>query len=488
MALSFRRDVRHQARKLSTAIACACVLTLCLGIASIAEASAYSTIVNNGSPDNRVDIVFLGDGYTQADHNAGTYNNHVNAYLNYMFTPDPLSDPFGRYANFFNVHKIDVVSQQSGADEPPNNIYVNTALDASYWWDGSTERLLYISNAKANNEVATSLDGTGITADLRMVTVNSTKYGGGGGTYAVYAGGNSSAQDVALHELGHSFSDLADEYTTGGNGHYTGPEPSEINVTINASGAKWAHWLGFDDPRGSILDIGVFEGARYHTSGIYRPSQDSKMRTLNDPFNAVSREKIILDIYAQVDPLDDWRQTPGDWIAFDSELWVDVVDPAVISVEWLVDGVPVTGATGETFRLGDYGFAPGYYDVTARVYDTVLEHVGDGSLFDLVRKDLHLLEQSVSWVVDILKIGDATYDGRVNDDDIAVVANNWNAVGTDWTGGDFNNDGVTDSLDLYLLSQNWIDTSGGSTGGGGIPEPSSLALLSVGAIAMVRRR
>ena len=66
---------------------------------------------------------------------------------------------------------------------------VNTALDARYLYDGVTQRLLGITDSKANAALSSGLGGA-FTADMRLVTVNATQYGGAGGTYAVYAGGN----------------------------------------------------------------------------------------------------------------------------------------------------------------------------------------------------------------------------------------------------------------------------------------------------------
>ncbi|MFN7865130.1 MAG: M64 family metallopeptidase, partial [bacterium] len=108
--------------------------------------AGFTTIINNGPSSNRVDVVFLGDGYTSTDLMAGSYDSHVNTYVDYMFSNSLNSDPFYRYRNYFNIHKIDVVSNESGADVPPDNIFRDTALDASYYFDGSTERLLYIDN------------------------------------------------------------------------------------------------------------------------------------------------------------------------------------------------------------------------------------------------------------------------------------------------------------------------------------------------------
>jgi len=341
------------------------------------------TVLNNGPSSNRVDMVFLGDGYTAAELNT-TYVTHINSMVDYMFSGG--QDPFPRYSNFFNIHRIDVVSNERGADIPPLNVFRDTALDASYF-TGGIDRLLYINESKANNALATGLSGASFGAEMRLVTVNDTRYGGGGGNYAVYAGGNPSATEIALHELGHSFSRLADEYSDGGPIRYTGPEPSQVNLTTNPTGAKWSRWLGHSEP--SFGTIGAYEGAGYSEFGLFRPSFDSKMRSLDRPFDAISREKFILDIYSLVDPLDSWLDNSGVLVD-PAYLAVDVVDPAVIKINWFVDGELVAGAEGETFRLNEFGFGPGRYLVTARASDTNP---------DWVRVNLDQLEQSIAWDV-----------------------------------------------------------------------------------------
>lgn len=359
------------------------LVVLCLA-ASVAR-GGYDTVVRNGPSDNRVDIVFMGDGYTSGQVGT-TYVSHIESMLNYMFLG--VQDPFPRYRNFFNVHKIDVISSQGGADKPPQGIQRNTALGATYWYDGVTDRLLYVNSTVASNVLNANLAGSGFAAEMRLITVNDTMYGGGGGNFAVYAGGNSSSKEIALHELGHSFSNLADEY--GGNtGTYSGAEPYRPNVTRDPTGSKWAEWLGYVDPRHPEMGpIGAYEGGYYYDRGIYRPSSNSKMRNLGRPFDAVSREKIILDIYNYVDPLDSWLGNTST-LTDPAGMWVDVVDPAVINVEWLVDGAKVDGAVGETFNLLDYGFGQGTYTVTAFAFDPT----------DWVRRQREKLEQRISWTV-----------------------------------------------------------------------------------------
>jgi Ca2+-binding RTX toxin-like protein len=365
----------NQNTPLTTAISAADAYTV--------SADGLRSIVVTGDSDNRVDIIVLGDGYTSSEIDT-TFTSNILDYLSYIFDDSALTQPFGRYENFFNIYAVDVVSNESGADDPTAGILRDTALDASYLFDGITQRLLYVNETKATTAMDAALSGTGITAEMRYVLVNDTQYGGGGGYFAVYAAGNGIARDIALHEVGHSFAGLADEY--GGIPEvYLGTEPAEINVTTNPAGEKWAEWLGYVDP--VLGPVGAYEGGRYYDFEIYRPTLDSKMRILGQPFDPIACEEFILDFYALVDPLDGYEENAGTRYDVQS-LSVDTIDPAVINVDWTVNGQTFVDV-GETFSFAAYGFGSGEYTVTARAYDPT----------DWVRGDRSELEQTVTWTV-----------------------------------------------------------------------------------------
>ncbi len=88
-----------------------------------------------------MDIAILGDGYTSSQ--MAKYKNDVQAAMTQLFN----IEPFHEYRNFFNVHRIDVVSSQSGADHPERAVFVNTALDATYNCTG-IQRLICVNNGK----------------------------------------------------------------------------------------------------------------------------------------------------------------------------------------------------------------------------------------------------------------------------------------------------------------------------------------------------
>ncbi len=393
-------------------------------LASILVSPSWSqtlhTVLDNGPSSNRIDLVFLGDGYlsTQLDT---LYAGHVQEELDYLFS-GAYRNPFPRYANFFNAHRISQASNETGADRPPENIFRDTAFDASYWWN-SIERCLYMDTFLADQAVAAALAGTGIDVDARLGLVNDAKYGGCGGEWAVYAAGHKTARDIGVHELGHSLGWLADEYFSAGN-HFSGPEPTSVNLTQSPATGKWDRWVGYDDPDTDIGQIDYYEGGGYHDTGIYRPSFNSEMRSLLRPFDAISREQFIYQFYQEVDPLDDWLDSTSTLVNPD-QVWVDPVDPEVIEVEWRLDGDLLTDS-GASLDIDSLGLSPGQYTVEARAYDGILDHSFSGDSLDWWRRsDTALLEQFVSWTLEI------------------EATNN----------GDFNADGIYDCLDIDALVQ-----------------------------------
>ena len=127
------------------------------------------------------------------------------------------------------------------------------------------------------------------------------------------------------------------------------------------------------------------------------------MNSLNRPFDAVSREQIILDIYALVDPLDSWLDNSASLINPD-ELFVSRIDDEVIDLQWFVDGELVSGATDEMFDLTSLDLDAGGHVVLARAFDPTGFDPVDG----WVRRDSSELEQFVSWNVMVATVPEPT--------------------------------------------------------------------------------
>ena len=341
------------------------------------------TVVDNGPSDNRVDVWFVGDGYTAGQLDLLLAD--VAAQWDWM-TTEAFAEPFGRYADLFNVHVVFAPSAEEGADKPADGLYVETAFGASYSWDGETERLLYLDVSLADAAIETVAGGRDV--DMRFGVVNDTAYGGGGGRYAVYAAGAEGTRSVALHEAGHAFARLADEYWTPGDGAYDGLPPDEVNLSTDPDAVPWAHWLGFDD--GVLGPIGAYEGGRYAESGIYRPTENSLMRSLDRPFDAVAREQFVLGFYGAVDPLDDWSHR-DEIVLTDvyDPFWAETVSDDLVGLAWSVNGAFVGSA--DALDVVALGLAPGTHEISVTATDDT----------PLVREGKDALTQTVSWLLEL---------------------------------------------------------------------------------------
>lgn len=304
---------------------------------------------------NRVDLVFVGDGYTTAQ--LATYATHVNNIVASLFD----IEPYRAYEPYFLIHRVDVTSAQSGVDnDPTQGISKNTAMDMGYWC-GGTERALCVDTGLAyqygNNAPA---------VDLLCAIANSTKYGGVGYpsiNLATSAGNNSAAIDIVRHEFGHALGHLADEYDYGGGTNYTGSEPAQPNISkltaaqMTAMSAKWFRWVGVNNPAFDGL-VSSFVGAGYHQTGLNRPTNDSLMRSLGRPFNLPSAEAIILQIYSYAGPIDASSSTSVTYTGTET-LSVTPMAPVghALTVQWSLNGTPIPGATSTTLALPSLGLA-----------------------------------------------------------------------------------------------------------------------------------
>ncbi|MEU6969980.1 M64 family metallopeptidase [Kitasatospora aureofaciens] len=242
------------------------------------EAAAAADVValqNTGPADSRFNMVILGDGYTAGE--TGLLRQHAEQ----KWAEIAATDPWRKYAGSINVWLVNVVSNQSGvSNDPYQGITRDTAL-GMYFFCGGIERLLCLNESKAQ---AYAAQAPGV--DAIVAVGNTTKYGGAGyPSLSTVSGGNSQSGRIAIHELGHSVGGLADEYFTPGT-TYTGAEPTQPNVTRDPGGAKWASYLGRPTPDGGV--IGAYQGGSQYEYGIYRPSSDSLMRSLDKPFNLPS--------------------------------------------------------------------------------------------------------------------------------------------------------------------------------------------------------
>ncbi len=194
---------------------------------------------SNGDPHNRVDIVILGEGYTQDEKSK--FEKDLKYFTDVFFGMEPYKSNAGK----FNIYGVFKPSEDSGIDEPPANLFQNSVLSCTFSSMGS-ERYILTEDNKAVRDLAAH-----VPYDAIYIMVNHARYGGGGiyNFFCTFTTDNQFKDYLFLHEFGHSFSGLADEYYTSDvqyNDFYPLEiEPLEPNVTalLNAPNVKWQEFV-----------------------------------------------------------------------------------------------------------------------------------------------------------------------------------------------------------------------------------------------------
>lgn len=256
-----------------------------------------SKIVDHGPDFDRWNLVILGDGYRDCE--LMKYHTDVQNFLTTFRTTPPFDELF----RGINVYRIDVVSAESGADDPIDcecgtGATPRTYFDATFCSSG-IDRLLSV-----DDDLAVSVASAQVPRCWRniLVFVNSCKFGGSGDPDRMIA--TCSTHDlsprIAIHELGHSAFKLDDEYD--GDNVVLG-EPVACNVTLDTNRAtnKWRDLIADTTPMPTqcnpnckestcvslpillpVATVGTYEGAKGKSCNIYRPYPACYMRNLRD--------------------------------------------------------------------------------------------------------------------------------------------------------------------------------------------------------------
>jgi len=375
------------------------VAALFLGFLDLAlgQTATLFTVEENGPRAQRINLVFLSEGYTTAD--MPNFATHVNTAVNFLFT----KEPWQQYRSYCNVYRIEIASNQSGCDNGntsgaggTRDTYFNAGFNTP-----SVTQLLTLAgngNSRAYNLLNTHVPEY----DVPVVIVNDTKYGGAGGGISV-ASVNSSSAAVVEHEIGHSFAGLADEYDTEYLIYTPGEEPNNTAET-NRALIRWNYWIEASTPvptpETATYDAlaGLFEGSMYRTSGWYRPHNNSLMRSLNRPCGQINREQFVLKFYERVS-LVDARTPVASTLNITSPSPLDFAVTAkvpssgpALQVTWAINGTPQPGQTGTSFSILSSVIGNGAHTVTATLQDPT----------PFVRRDTDgLLNEVVTWNLNV---------------------------------------------------------------------------------------
>jgi hypothetical protein len=307
------------------------------------------SIIDSGPPAQKVDLLLIAEGYTAAEMEK--FHADARRLVAKLFA----TEPFKRRRNDFNVRALDVPSSKTGVNQPRTNDFRRTAVRAQYNIFDSERYVLTLDN-KAFRNVASSAP-----YEFVEILVNEEQYGGGGifNDQATTSVDTAFAEYIFVHEFGHHFAALADEYYTSDVAYETGaavkPEPWEYNITAlhDPARLKWRdlvekstpiptpwrkeefekHSMAIQERRRALRaanapeeemnklfreqqawetkflgseqyagKVGAFEGAGYEQTGLYRPQADCIMFTRNEVgFCKVCSRGIetIIDLYSK---------------------------------------------------------------------------------------------------------------------------------------------------------------------------------------------
>jgi len=237
-------------------------------------------MIDNGDPATHLDIALLAEGYTADEMDK--FSEDAKRIIDYMFEYEPYKSSKEK----INIWLVKSESKESGTDIPGDSIFKETVLNSSFYTFGS-ERYLMTEDFLAVRDVASL-----VPYDDICILVDSEKYGGGGifNYYAITSVDHAFSNEVFIHEFGHSFAGLGDEYynsSTSYNDFFNLEiEPWQPNLTTLVNfDSKWKNMVNdtipIPTPREDAYEniIGAYEGGGYVSKGMFSPYIDCRMKT-----------------------------------------------------------------------------------------------------------------------------------------------------------------------------------------------------------------
>ena len=252
------------------------------------DITPYDVLHHANDTSHCIHIAFVAEGYTEdeMDHYLRDCQKAIGSLFNH--------EPFKSLQDRFQIIALKSVSQESGTSEPSRGIWKNTVL-GSHFDTFYSDRYLTTLHLKRLHDVL-----AGTPYEHVIILVNTEHYGGGGiyNSYNLSYTGGSQFLPVVVHEFGHSFGGLGDEYTYGNDDpiYFDDTEPWEPNLTTKATAfIKWENLI-------KAGKAGLIEGGGYQEKDVWRGCENCRMRTNEEPeFCAVCKQalKELIDFYTE---------------------------------------------------------------------------------------------------------------------------------------------------------------------------------------------
>lgn len=229
-------------------------------------APEHRYLLKSGCPEEKIDVVIVAEGYTEEEMD--TFYADAQVAMDAILA----HEPFGKYKESFNFVAVALPSKDSGVSVPGDGEWKDTALKAHFNTFYMDRYLTTLRLKNMHDKLC------GVPYEHIVILANTDTYGGGGiyNSYTLTTAHHPAFKPVVVHEFGHSFAGLADEYYYDDQYveyYYPGIEPWEQNITTLADfESKWKDMLESGEAE-------LLEGAGYQSKGVYRPSKDCRMHT-----------------------------------------------------------------------------------------------------------------------------------------------------------------------------------------------------------------
>lgn len=325
-----------------------------------AQEFKIDTLQYQGTDQNIINFVILADGYTADEMQY--FHDDAKKFTQYFFE----TEPFRQYVQFFNVYAIQTISEESGIvhhgeiDDCPSDAHGLDVIPERY---NGYDRNAKVPKSNPKTIFGSSFDNYGIhrlviahneakieevlknhipNFTQSIILVNSPFYGGAGGKHPT-ATVNKASNDIAVHELGHSFGQLSDEYWAGNQYAVPGPNKSQ---EIDPENVPWKNWLGENG-------VGVYSyGATGSPAHWFRPHEFCKMQYLVAEFCSVCQEALVEKIHEKTNLIVS-RSPENNQIDWSKNLHFKIKTlkpkPNTLQVEWFLNEVQIADQTDEIF-------------------------------------------------------------------------------------------------------------------------------------------
>ena len=362
-----------------------------------------ATLVDKGDVDKRVDIVIVSAGFPKADA------KKVNAMADQLRVALLKVDPFQNYPDYINFHRVNV----DDASVPAAKIKL------------TVQQNILTCDRKAALEYASVAPSV----DLVVVLCNVKNVRSTGGPPVITIDSDLDLGRVFLHEMGHAFASLSDEYvdpTLAPSRPFEKEDPEDewvtnVTATSNPRLSRWHYWLQDVWPAAHDLNklapghkVGCYEGAAYQTKGVYRPEEKCLMQ-MGDKYCVVCFEQVEKKFYRLIQPIDDARPRKplvGAWLDDTVVLEADAIRTAATGTErigkfeglWYVDSKPKSANSKDlttimSLKASELG--AGTHEAGLRVDFSNRR----------VRRDDGWLSSSAGWKIDVLRFKKPKWDG-----------------------------------------------------------------------------